>query len=58
MSAGLGEEWVYVRFGRSLRIRSRPNFSGLARAAEGSIQVSDDAETWRDLHILAEESAC
>ena len=28
----------------------------VARAAEGSIQVSDNAETWRDLHAFHHES--
>jgi beta-galactosidase/beta-glucuronidase len=56
MSAGLGEEWVYVDLGARCEF-DRVKLFWIARAAEGSIQVSDDAETWRDLHILAEESS-
>jgi hypothetical protein len=59
MSAGLGEEWVYVDLGASC-VFDRVKLHWIARAAEGSIQVSDtasdDAESWRDLHHFAEES--
>jgi hypothetical protein len=51
MSAGLGEEWVYVDLG------SRCEFDDIklywiARPAEGVVQVSDDAEHWHDLETL------
>jgi hypothetical protein len=56
MSAGLGEEWVYVDLGARCEF-DRVKLCWIARAAEGSIQVSDDAESWRDLHTFAEEAA-
>lgn len=51
MSAGSAEEWVYVDLG------ARCNFDRVAlywveRAAEGSVQISDDAENWKDLLSL------
>jgi len=52
MSAGMDEEWVYV----DLRARfefDRVKLFWIARAAEGSIQVSDDAQKWHDLHRLS-----
>jgi len=56
MSAGLGEEWVYVDLGARCEF-DRVKLYWIARAAEGSIQVSDDAENWRDVHILKEQCA-
>jgi len=53
MSAGLGEEWVYVDLGANCEF-DRVKLYWIARAAQGSIQVSDDAERWRDLHALVE----
>ncbi len=55
MSAGLGEEWVYVDLGARCEF-DRVKLYWIARAAEGSIQVSDDAESWRDLHTFADEA--
>ena len=55
MSAGLGEEWVYVDLGALCEF-DRVKLYWIARAAEGSIQVSEDAESWRDLHPLSEEA--
>jgi len=55
MSAGLGEEWVYVDLGAECEF-DRVKLYWIARAAEGSIQVSDDAENWRDLHAFAGEA--
>ena len=52
MSAGSGEEWVYVDLGARCEF-DRVALYWIARAAEGSIQVSDDAKTWRDLHRLS-----
>ena len=54
MSAGLGEEWVYVDLGAPCEF-DRVTLYWIARAAQGSIQVSDDAESWRDLHVLSEQ---
>lgn len=51
MSAGLDEEWVYVDLG----VRSefdRVVLDWIAHPAEGSLQVSDDAENWRDIQAL------
>ena len=56
MSAGLGEEWVYVDLGAHCHF-DHVKLYWIARAAEGSIQVSDDAETWRDLHTFTGEAA-
>jgi hypothetical protein len=42
MSAGLGQEWVYVDLGARFDF-DRLKLYWIARAAEGSIQVSDDA---------------
>ena len=55
MSEGLGEEWVYVDLGDRCAF-DRVKLYWIARAAEGSIQVSDDAEHWTDLHAFAAES--
>ncbi len=52
MSAGMDEEWVYVDLGTRCEF-DRITLSWIARAAEGSIQVSDDAQHWRDLESLA-----
>src|ERR1700739_1750796 len=51
MSAGSGEEWVYVDLGARCTF-DRITLSWIARAAEGSVQVSDDAQNWRDLQPL------
>ena len=51
MSAGSGEEWVYVDLGARCEF-DRIALYWIARAAEGSIQVSDDAHKWRDLQAL------
>ncbi len=50
-SAGLDEEWVYVDLGASLSF-DRVALHWIARAAEGKLQVSDDAHHWRDLQQL------
>jgi hypothetical protein len=55
MSAGLGEEWVYVDLGARFEF-DRVKLYWIARAAEGSVQVSDDAENWRDLMALSGEA--
>ena len=51
MSAGLGEEWVYVDLGARCEF-DRVVLYWIARAAEGSLQVSDDAQSWRDFRSL------
>ncbi|MBW4026593.1 MAG: beta-glycosidase [Acidobacteria bacterium] len=51
MSAGLGEEWVYVDLGARCEF-DRVALHWIARAAAGSIQISDDASNWRDLQAL------
>jgi len=51
MSAGLGEEWVYVDLGARCEF-DRVTLYWIARAAEGSLQVSDDAKSWRDIQPL------
>ena len=51
MSAGLDEEWVYVDLGAPCEF-DRVALYWIARAAEGVLQVSDDAATWRDIQPL------
>jgi beta-galactosidase/beta-glucuronidase len=51
MSAGLGEEWVYVDLGARCEF-DRVALYWIARAAEGSLQVSDDTQSWRDIQPL------
>jgi hypothetical protein len=51
MSAGSSEEWVYVDLGARCEF-DRVALYWVARAAEGSVQVSDDAQSWRDLQAL------
>jgi Exo-beta-D-glucosaminidase Ig-fold domain/Glycosyl hydrolases family 2/F5/8 type C domain/Glycosyl hydrolases family 2, sugar binding domain len=55
MSAGLGEEWIYVDLGARFQF-DHVKLYWIARAAEGSLQVSDDAENWRDLMALPPEA--
>jgi hypothetical protein len=50
-SAGLDEEWVYVDLGVRCSF-DRVTLHWIARAAEGRLQVSDDAHIWRDLQSL------
>jgi hypothetical protein len=51
MSEGAGEQWVSVDLGAPCTF-DRVALSWIRRAAEGSIQASDDGETWRDLQAL------
>ena len=51
MSAGLGEEWVYVDLGAPCEF-DRVVLYWIAGAAEGCVQVSDDAQNWRDIQLL------
>ena len=48
--AGTGEEWVYVDLGAPSTF-DRIALSWIRRAAEGAIQVSDDAATWKTLRV-------
>ncbi len=50
-SAGFDEEWVYVDLGASLTF-DRVALHWIARAAEGKLQVSEDAHQWRDIQPL------
>lgn len=56
MSAGSGEEWVYVDLGADCQF-DRVVLHWIRPAAEGSIQVSDDAATWRTLQALTAPGA-
>ena len=51
ISAGAGEQWVYVDLGAACSF-DRVNLSWLRRAAEGSLQTSDDAANWKTLQPL------
>lgn len=51
MSAGSAEEWVYVDLGARCSF-DRVTLYWVSRAAEGSVQISDDAVNWRDLESL------
>lgn len=53
MSAGTGEEWVYVDLGASCKF-DEIKLNWIRRAAAGSIQVSEDAVTWDDIQDLQE----
>ncbi|QMV19094.1 twin-arginine translocation signal domain-containing protein [Granulicella sp. 5B5] len=50
-SAGLDQEWVYVDLGAHATF-DKVTLHWIARAAEGKLQISDDAATWHDLHPL------
>lgn len=52
MSAGMAEEWVYVDLGARFEF-DRVKLFWIARAAEGFIQVSDDAQHWTNLQSLS-----
>jgi Exo-beta-D-glucosaminidase Ig-fold domain/F5/8 type C domain/Glycosyl hydrolases family 2/Glycosyl hydrolases family 2, sugar binding domain/TAT (twin-arginine translocation) pathway signal sequence len=55
-SAGMDEEWVYVDLGASFTF-DRVALHWIARAAEGKIQVSDDAVVWNDVMPLPANSS-
>jgi hypothetical protein len=48
MSAGAGEEWIYIDLG-SPSTFDRIKLHWINKASKGSIQVSDDAKAWTDL---------
>ncbi len=51
MSAGMGEEWVYVDLGARFEF-DRVMLYWIARAVEGAVEVSDDAESWHEVETL------
>ncbi len=51
MSAGTGEEWVYVDLGSPSSF-DHIVLNWINKASAGSIQVSDDAENWTELTTL------
>jgi len=51
MSAGTGEEWVYVDLGTSSTF-DHVKLHWINKATRGSIQVSEDAKNWSDLVAL------
>lgn len=56
MSAGSGEEWVYVDLGARCSF-DRVALYWIARPAESKLQISDDAENWRDLRSLSDSTS-
>ena len=54
MSAGNEQEWVYVDLGNKAKF-DKVLLHWLNRPASGKIQVSDDAENWKDLAAFTEE---
>ena len=55
MSAEPGEEWVYIDLCARFEF-ARLKLYWIAHAADGSVQVSDDAENWHDLMALPGEA--
>ena len=53
-SAGTGEEWVYVDLGAVCTF-DRVALYWIRRAAEGVLQVSDDAANWKTLKPIADD---
>ena len=53
-SADTGEEWVYVDLGTSCEF-DRVTLHWIRRAAQGSLQVSDDAVNWKILQPIADD---
>jgi beta-galactosidase/beta-glucuronidase len=51
MSAGKGEEWIYVDLGVSSTF-DNVKLHWIKKAVTGSVQVSDDAKTWSDVASL------
>ncbi|MGA9670716.1 MAG: discoidin domain-containing protein [Terracidiphilus sp.] len=56
MSAGSGEEWIYVDLGATCTF-DRVVLTWIRRAAEGVIQVSNGSESWRTLQSLQQDDA-
>ena len=55
MSAGLSEEWIGGALAASCEV-DRVALFWIARAAEGSIQISDDASSWTGVHTLSAQT--
>ena len=55
MSAGTGEEWVYVDLGAVCTF-DRVALYWIRRPADAAIQVSDDAAAWKTVQALPESS--
>jgi len=51
MSAGIGTEWVYVDLGTKCSF-DNITLHWINKAEKGSVQVSDDAATWKDIASL------
>ena len=54
-SAGAGEEWVYVDLGAECTF-DHVVLYWIRRAAEGSLQVSDDARSWQAIQAISSAS--
>jgi hypothetical protein len=50
-SAGTGEEWVYVDFGAPASF-DKIHLHWINKALKGTIQTSDDAQSWKDIAEL------
>src|SRR3974390_471824 len=55
-SAGAGEEWVYVDLGADCTF-DRIALFWIQRAAEGTVQVSDDATAWRTIQTISSSAS-
>jgi Exo-beta-D-glucosaminidase Ig-fold domain/Glycosyl hydrolases family 2/F5/8 type C domain/Glycosyl hydrolases family 2, sugar binding domain len=55
MSAGTGQEWVYVDLGSSSTF-DHVKLYWINKAIAGSIQVSEDALSWKDLATLPDQN--
>ena len=55
MSEGKGDEWVYVDLGARCTF-DRIALHWIRRAAEGLLQVSEDAKNWHDIFALPSKS--
>lgn len=51
MSEGSGQQWIYVDLGTSASI-DHVKLHWLSKAPKGTLQVSDDAVSWRDVAAL------
>lgn len=51
MSAGTGEEWIYVDLGSKSSF-DRIKLYWINKAVEGTVQISDDARIWKKIAVL------
>ncbi len=51
MSAGTGNEWIYVDLG-SISSFDRIKLHWINKAIEGTVEVSDDARIWKEIALL------